>query len=82
MPEEQIKAWFGRQVYLALSIFLSACAEMGIDSTPMEGIDSESYDKIFELDNYTSLMAVAIGHRDEEDFNQVKNLNQEEVLIK
>jgi len=26
--DEQIKAWFDRQVYLALGVFLSACAEM------------------------------------------------------
>ncbi len=36
--EEQIKSWFGHQLYLSLGVFLSACAEMGIDATPMEGI--------------------------------------------
>lgn len=68
--EEQIKSWFGRQLYLALGVFLSACAEMGIDSTPMEGIEPENYDKILGLDNYKTLAAVAIGYRDEADFNQ------------
>ncbi|WP_317048189.1 nitroreductase family protein [Flavivirga eckloniae] len=43
--DEQIKAWFDRQVYLALGVFLSACAEMGIDATPMEGVEPENYDK-------------------------------------
>lgn len=66
----QIKAWFGRQVYLALGIFLSACAEMGIDATPMEGIEPNNYDKILALDNYSTLVAVAIGHRDSADLNQ------------
>ena len=68
--EEQIKSWFDKQVYLALGVFLSACAEMGIDATPMEGIEPENYDKVIENKNYATLMAVAIGYRDIEDFNQ------------
>lgn len=69
-PEEEIKAWFNRQVYLALGVFLSACAEMGIDATPMEGIEPENYDKILNNKDYATVVAVAIGYRDEEDFNQ------------
>ncbi|CAM1364240.1 Major NAD(P)H-flavin oxidoreductase [Tenacibaculum sediminilitoris] len=69
-PEEEIKAWFNKQVYLALGIFLSACAEMGIDATPMEGIEPANYDKILNNKEYATLVAVAIGYRDNEDFNQ------------
>lgn len=69
-PKEQIKAWFGKQVYLALGVFLSACATMGIDATPMEGIEPDQYDNILGLEGYSTLVAVAIGHRDLEDFNQ------------
>lgn len=68
--EEEIKAWFDKQVYLALGIFLSACAEMGIDATPMEGIEPANYDKILNNKEYATLVAVAIGYRDNEDFNQ------------
>ncbi len=68
--EEQIKAWFDRQVYLALGILLSACAEMKIDATPMEGIEPKNYDKILGQKDYSTLVAVAIGYRDEDDFNQ------------
>ena len=68
--DEQIKAWFDKQVYLALGVFLSACAEMGIDATPMEGVEPENYDKILNQTDYATLMAVAIGFRDNEDFNQ------------
>lgn len=68
--DEQIKSWFDRQVYLALGVFLSACAEMGIDATPMEGVEPENYDKILNQTDYSTLMAVAIGYRDIEDFNQ------------
>ena len=66
-PEEQTKAWFDKQVYLALGVFLSACAEMGIDSTPMEGIEPKKYDEILNQTDYSSLAAVAIGYRDEDN---------------
>lgn len=68
--EDEIKAWFEKQVYLALGIFLSACAEMRIDSTPMEGIEPDKYDEILNQSDYSSIVAVAIGYRDVEDFNQ------------
>ncbi|MFY7910688.1 MAG: NAD(P)H-dependent oxidoreductase [Emticicia sp.] len=69
-PEAEIKAWFGHQVYLSLGFFLSACAALGIDSTPMEGIKTEEYDKILKIEGYTTLFAVAIGYRAAEDTNQ------------
>ncbi|MFT6205394.1 MAG: nitroreductase/dihydropteridine reductase [Spirosomataceae bacterium] len=69
-PAEELRNWFGKQVYLALGILLSACAEMDIDSTPMEGIEGEKYDEILELNGYKALVAVTIGHRTEDDFNQ------------
>lgn len=81
--KEQIKSWFDKQVYLALGVFLSACAEMGIDSTPMEGVEPEKYDTILNQSDYSTIMAVAIGYRDKNDFNQPskkpksrRNINQ------
>ncbi|EAQ39097.2 nitroreductase family protein [Dokdonia sp. MED134] len=70
LPKEQITAWFDKQVYLSVGVLLSACAVMGIDATPMEGIEPANYDKIIGNDGYAALVAVAIGYRDEEDFNQ------------
>ena len=70
LPDYELKAWFGRQLYLSLGIFLSACASMQIDSTPMEGIEPQQYDQILGLSGYTTLVAVAIGYRDTDDFNQ------------
>ena len=69
-PKEQLQAWFDRQVYLALGVLLSACAEMGIDATPMEGIEPENYDKVLGQTSHHAIVAVAIGYRDSEDFNQ------------
>lgn len=68
--EAAIKSWFAHQVYLALGVFLSACADLGIDSTPMEGIEGGKYDAILKNDAYESLMAVTIGEKAENDWNQ------------
>ena len=70
LPEDEIKAWFDRQVYLSLGVLLSACAEMEIDATPMEGIEPENYDSILGNTDHATIVAVAIGYRDPEDFNQ------------
>ena len=43
---------------------------MGIDATPMEGIEPENYDKILDQTDYATIVAVSIGYRDQEDFNQ------------
>ncbi|RXM37812.1 NAD(P)H-dependent oxidoreductase [Chryseobacterium sp. CH21] len=84
--EEAIKSWLGHQVYLSLGVLLSACAAMGIDSTPMEGIEPDQYDDILKNENYETLFAVAIGERDEADtnqpkFNPKKRLNAEKVIV-
>lgn len=68
--ETVIKSWLQNQVYLSLGFFLSACATLGIDSTPMEGIQNEEYDKILHLEGYKTLFAVAIGFRNTNDSNQ------------
>lgn len=68
--EEEIMSWVKHQVYISLGFFLSACATLDIDSTPMEGIEADKYKKILELDGYKALFAVAIGYRNEEDENQ------------
>ncbi len=67
--------WFKNQVYLALGVLLSSCAMIGIDSTPMEGIEILGYDKILDgisgKSDYKTVVAVALGVRNAEDFNQL-----------
>lgn len=84
--EEAIKSWLGHQVYLSLGVFLSACADMGIDSTPMEGIETDKYNEILKNEAYETLFAVAIGEKSEEDSNQPKlnpkkRLKAEKVIL-
>lgn len=72
LPAHELKAWFNKQLYLSLGVFLSACANMDIDSTPMEGIEPENYDAILNQTDYHAEVAVCIGYRDQEDFNQIQ----------
>jgi len=54
----------------SLGFFLSACAAMGIDSTPMEGIAKDAYRDLLDVQDYKVLFAVAIGQRKSDDDNQ------------
>lgn len=67
------EAWTKAQTYLALGNTLHTLARLGIDSTTMEGVDSELIGELFadELDGYVCDVALAIGYRHEsEDYNQ------------
>lgn len=70
LSETEIKAWMQHQVYLSLGFFLSACAAMEIDSTPMEGIEPDKYDALIGREGYKTLFAVALGYRATDDANQ------------
>ncbi len=70
LSKAEIKSWLQHQVYLSLGFFLSACASLKIDSSPMEGIKNDEYDTILQLKDYKTLFAVALGYRDAEDANQ------------
>lgn len=70
--EDAVLGWLTQQVYISLGFFLAACASMGIDCTPMEGVDKEKYTEILGLENYRCVLAVAIGYRHEDDANQPK----------
>ncbi|MGI3131879.1 NAD(P)H-dependent oxidoreductase [Halopseudomonas pachastrellae] len=64
--------WTKAQVYLALGNLLHTLARLGIDSTPMEGVDPEMLAELFkdELDGHVCEVAVAMGyHKDGEDYN-------------
>ncbi|MCX6126012.1 MAG: NAD(P)H-dependent oxidoreductase [Proteobacteria bacterium] len=66
-------AWSQRQAYLALGFALAACAELGIDSCPMEGFNPEEFDKILGLPAHESTcVALPIGYRSP-DFIQAKS---------
>ncbi|PPB81480.1 nitroreductase/dihydropteridine reductase [Albidovulum inexpectatum] len=65
--------WMTRQLYLNLGHFLLGVAALGIDATPMEGVDTEILDAEFGLreKGYRSRLAVALGYSDPKaDYNR------------
>jgi len=64
--------WTKAQLYIALGNALHTLARLKIDSTPMEGIDTNLVNDAFkiELDGYWCDVALAIGyHHPSEDYN-------------
>ncbi|MFK5970012.1 MAG: nitroreductase family protein [Candidatus Marithrix sp.] len=65
-------SWTKAQTYIALGNTLHTLARLKIDSTPMEGIDTDLVNEEFkkELDGYQCDVALAIGYQHpEEDYN-------------
>ncbi|MFN9549289.1 MAG: NAD(P)H-dependent oxidoreductase [Pirellulaceae bacterium] len=62
-------AWAIRQVYIALGQFMAAAALLGIDTCPMEGIDSREYDQLLGIpaEGFQTVVACAAGYRDGSD---------------
>jgi nitroreductase / dihydropteridine reductase len=46
LSAEGLREWAQKQCYLALGFGLAACAELGLDSCPMEGFVPADFDKI------------------------------------
>ena len=57
--------WATRQTYIALGIFMTSCAALGVDACPMEGLAPAEYDKILNLEGsgYKTVVACAAGYR-------------------
>lgn len=69
---KDVQHWMDKQVYLNIGAFLLGVSTLGIDATPMEGIDIKSIDEEFGLreKGYTSLVAVTLGYHDPDaDYN-------------
>lgn len=66
MSQVDFEAWTQKQSYLALSFALAACAELNIDSCPLEGFEKKSIDKILGLPSgLKSTTVLAMGYRKE-----------------
>ncbi len=61
--------WSKNQVYIALGNLMTACAEMRIDSCPMEGFKPKEYDEILGLTEMglSSMVVCPVGYRHAED---------------
>ncbi|GAB3002912.1 NAD(P)H-dependent oxidoreductase [Psychrosphaera aestuarii] len=78
--------WTKAQLYLALGNTMHTLARLGIDSTPMEGVDKDKLGELFadELDGYVCEVALAFGyHHEDEDYNAAlpkSRLDMDKVL--
>jgi len=72
MPESDLKIWLAKQVYIALGVGLTASIALGLDSTAMEGIESDKYKDILNMTTYKPLFAMAVGYASEDDFNRLE----------
>ncbi len=64
MTPEREKHWADKQAYIALGFALAACAELEIDSCPMEGFDPSAVDALLGLpENMKSVVMLPIGYR-------------------
>jgi len=55
---------------------------MKLDSTPIEGIQPDLYDQLLNQNKYQTLVAVAIGYRGPEGFNQVEKKSKSRINVK
>lgn len=56
--------WAAKQSYIAMGFAMAACAELQIDSCPMEGIDASKYDEILQHPAHLkTTFALPIGYR-------------------
>ncbi|EMM7969448.1 TPA: oxygen-insensitive NAD(P)H-dependent nitroreductase NfsB [Pseudomonas aeruginosa] len=69
--QKDLQHWMEKQTYLALGTLLLGAASLGLDATPMEGFDFRKLDEELGLraNGYSSLVLVALGYRDDSDFN-------------
>ncbi|MBY0459362.1 MAG: NAD(P)H-dependent oxidoreductase [Gemmataceae bacterium] len=69
MDAGQAHRWAAKQCYIALGVFLSAAAMLGIDACPMEGFQPARYDDILGLKarGLGSVVIATAGYRAADD---------------
>ena len=64
--DAELAIWSAKQCYIAMGFALAACAELEIDSCPMEGFDKAALDKMLTLPPHlASTLLLPIGYRSE-----------------
>lgn len=74
--------WSEKQTYIHLGFAMAACAELGIDSCPLEGFRPGKYSKILNLPrNLVPTLALPIGYRSSDDVQRPKSRTPMENLV-
>lgn len=75
--------WAARQTYLAMGFGLAACAELSVDSCPMEGFDAPEIDKLLELPSYMHSVAyVTIGYRKDDPTKEKVRFSENDLFTR
>lgn len=63
--------WHLAQSYIAMGFLLLTAANLGIDATPIEGVDIRALNQTFDLPakGLSAVAVVALGYRSDDDFN-------------
>lgn len=67
--DQELFTWSQKQCYIVLGTLMALCADMHIDSCPMEGFNPEKYNEILKLDEkdlYATLV-IPVGYRSPND---------------
>ena len=69
MSQIDIEVWATKQAYLAMGNLLAVCADLKVDTCPMEGFDSLAYDEYFNLNKkgLKSVLIMPMGYRSSQD---------------
>ncbi len=72
LTADERSTWAAKQAYIALGQLMQTCAQLRIDSTPMEGFNAAGYDQVLHLSerNLNATLVVPMGYRHPEDGNQ------------
>ncbi|GAA3554120.1 NAD(P)H-dependent oxidoreductase [Snuella lapsa] len=86
MSVEERQQWSKNQAYIALGNLMTVCAVEGIDSCPMEGFISDSYDDMLKLGEkgLKSVLLLPVGYRASDDmfadFEKVRKSLKETII--
>lgn len=68
-PDDKKLVWAKKQLYIAMGTLLTVCANLRIDSCPMEGFRPSEVDRVLGLKekNLKSVLICPVGHRAKDD---------------
>lgn len=79
--DDEQASWTSKQAYIALGNALAACAELGLDSCPIEGFEKSEYNRILKLEEQRleACVVLTIGKRSESDATAEKPKFRREI---
>ena len=87
MATDALHSWAAKQAYIVLGSMLATCADLQIDSCPMEGFLPAEYDKILGLDelNLNAVLVMPVGYRSkDDDYQHLKKVRKplDEMVVR